>query len=396
MEITVRSGDSLWYYSQLFGLPLQLINDSNPEINPSQITPGQNLEIPGFLTENYVIKNGDTLWNISQSRNLSVDALLLLNTALNPDSLQTGQIIRLPIRVTWRIVSRKRSYDYEKLLEDLNKLAAIYPFMIRRSIGNSVMGKEIPELRIGKGPKKVHVNGSFHANEWITTPIIMKFINDYLLSITNYAPIRGLQLGSFYNSVMLSTVPMVNPDGVNLVLQGLPEREPFRSSVLQINNESLDFSDWKANIRGVDLNNQFQARWEIEAERKPQSPAPRDYPGPEPLSEPEAKAMAVLTNESEFARVNAFHTQGEVIFWGFEGEEPLVAETIVNEYSRVSGYEPIQYVDSYAGYKDWSIQEWNRPGYTIELGMGTNPLPISQFDEIYQESLGIFLANLYM
>jgi g-D-glutamyl-meso-diaminopimelate peptidase len=68
----------------------------------------------------------------------------------------------------------------------------------------------------------------------------------------------------------------------------------------------------------------------------------------------------------------------------------------VKEFSRVSGYEPIKTIESYAGCKDWFIQDWKRPGFTIELGRGINPLPLSQFDEIYQKSLGIFLAGLYM
>lgn len=85
-----------------------------------------------------------------------------------------------------------------------------------------------------------------------------------------------------------------------------------------------------------------------------------------------------------------------MIYWGFEGLEPAVSRDIVNEYARVSGYQPIRYVDSYAGYKDWFIQDFRRPGFTIELGSGVNPLPFAQFEEIYQESLGIMLANLYL
>jgi len=69
---------------------------------------------------------------------------------------------------------------------------------------------------------------------------------------------------------------------------------------------------------------------------------------------------------------------------------------IVREFARVSGYEPVRYVDSHAGYKDWFIQDWRRPGFTVELGLGVNPLPLEQFEEIYQESLGILLASLYM
>ena len=42
-----------------------------------------------------------------------------------------------------------------------------------------------------------------------------------------------------------------------------------------------------------------------------------------------------------------------------------------------------------AGYKDWFIKQYNRPGYTIEAGIGTNPLPLSQFNRIYNDNIGI-------
>ena len=106
--------------------------------------------------------------------------------------------------------------------------------------------------------------------------------------------------------------------------------------------------------------------------------------------------MAELVRDSNFSRILAFHTQGEVIYWGFEGLEPPEAEPIVNEFARVSGYQPIRYADSSAGLKDWFIQDWRRPGFTIEVGRGVNPLPLTQLEEIYQKSLGILLAALYM
>jgi g-D-glutamyl-meso-diaminopimelate peptidase len=106
--------------------------------------------------------------------------------------------------------------------------------------------------------------------------------------------------------------------------------------------------------------------------------------------------MAELTRRRNFSRVIAFHTQGQEMYWGFENQEPPESEVLVNEFSRVSGYEPVKTIESYAGYKDWFIQDWRRPGFTIELGHGVNPLPISQFDEIYQKTLGIFLAGLCM
>jgi len=396
LQVTVRNGDSLWYYSQLFSIRLPLILDSNPNAANRYLYIGQIINIPGYVAVDYTIQSGDSFWSIASSRNIPLDSLFLLNPMVNPNFLQVGQKIRVPLRVTWRIINGKSNYTYESMITDLNTLIMVYPFLLQRSIGESVMGKSIPEIKVGRGNETVHVDGSFHANEWITTPIIMTFLNDYLLSLTNQTSIRGLDMLPYYISKTLSVVPMVNPDGVNLVINGPPNEEPFQSNVIEINDGRSNYNDWKANISGVDLNNQFPAKWEIEQERKEQAPAPANYPGPQPLSEPEAQAMAQLTRNSDFSRALAFHTQGEVIFWGFEGLEPPEAETIVQEFARVSGYTPIQYVDSYAGYKDWFIQEWRRPGYTVELGKGVSPLPLTQFDEIYQESLGIFLANLYL
>jgi g-D-glutamyl-meso-diaminopimelate peptidase len=395
MKVKVRSGDSIWYYSQLFMVPINLIADSNPGVNPALLQIGQEINIPGFTLQNYTVRPGDTFWKLSTSRNLSVDALLLVNQSLNPNSLAPGTAIKLPRRVITPIVSGRRSYDYKALSADITMLSDIYPFIKVNSIGQSVLGKPIQEIRLGKGNKKVQINASFHANEWITTPILMALLNSFLLSITNVRPIRGVSTMPLYNSVDLSIVPMVNPDGVDLVLNGPPPE--LREEVIAINRGSTDFTGWKANIRGVDLNNQYPAKWDFEKERSEQNaPAPRDYLGEAPLTEPEAIAMAELAKDNQFDRMLAFHTQGAEFYWGFEGLEPPESQVLALEFERVSGYKAVQYIDSFAGYKDWFIQEFRRPGFTIELGRGINPLPLSQFDDIYEEVLGIFLASLYM
>ncbi|WP_280768061.1 M14 family metallopeptidase [Salipaludibacillus daqingensis] len=396
MQIRVRQGDTFWYYSQLFNMPLRLITDSNPTVNPMALQIGQRINIPGYYINFYTIKPGDSLWNIATQLGIHLDKLFLLNPDIQPLGLQVDQRINIPFKVMSPVVRGKRNYTYTTMVNELQQLFEIYPFVRSRLIGQSVMGKDLIELQIGHGDKRVHLNGSFHAHEWITTPILMQTLNDYLLALTNMSDIRGLEMFPFYETVHLSIVPMVNPDGVDLVIEGAPDEEPYRSNVLTLNEGNLDFSGWKANIRGVDLNNQFPALWEEETEVKPDQPGPRDFPGEAPLTEPEAIAMANLTRESAFDRVLAYHTQGKVIYWGFQGLEPPAARIIVEEFARLSGYIPIQYVESYAGYKDWFIQEYQRPGYTIELGIGVNPLPIEQFDEIYEENLGIFLASLYM
>ncbi|MFF2289831.1 M14 family metallopeptidase [Peribacillus butanolivorans] len=397
MDVFVRQNDSLWHYSQLFNVNYQLIIDSNSGIDPLALMIGQKIKIPGFTTTGHHIKKGDSLWAIAKSRNLPLDALLLVNPSLNANALQIGQTISVPLRITWRLVQGNQEYDYQTMMNDVKRLKSIYPFIKTSSIGDSVLGREIPEVLIGNGDKRVHYDGSFHANEWITTPVIMTFLNDYLMAITNQTGIRSLSLFPYYQQTMLSLVPMVNPDGVELVLKGPPADASLKSQLVEWNNNSEDFSGWKANINGVDLNDQFPAKWELEQARNMVTkPGPANYSGKGPLTQPEAIAMADLTRKRDFDRVLAFHTQGEVIYWGFEDLEPPESKTIVNEFARVSGYEPVKSANSYAGYKDWFIQDWRRPGFTVELGKGKNPLPLTQFDEIYQKTLGIFLAGLYM
>ena len=285
-------------------------------------------------------------------------------------------------------------YDFSMLMKDIERLRS-HSIVRVHEIGQSVLNKPIVELQIGEGETYVHMNASFHANEWITSAVVMAFVRDYVQALKNKKHLFGYDVQQLYKKATLSVVPMVNPDGVDLVLHGKKAAQHYEDEVLRINKGNDDFSQWKANIRGVDLNNQFPAKWEIEKERKiPKAPAPRDFPGFLPLTEPEAQAMAELTTKRDFFKVLAFHTQGKEIYWGYEQCEPLEAEEEVNEFARWSGYKPVRYIDSHAGYRDWFIFNWKRRGYTIELGEGVNPLPFSQFQSIYNDSIGIFLTAL--
>lgn len=156
---------------------------------------------------------------------------------------------------------------------------------------------------------------------------------------------------------------------------------------------------WKSNIRGVDLNLQFPAGWEqarrIKYSQGFTTPAPRDFVGYGPLTEPESLAIYNFTLQHNFSLVIAFHTQGNVIYWQFQDFNPPRSLYIGNQFARVSGYslEETPFNSSFAGYKDWFIQNYNLPGYTIEVGQGQNPLPISQFNNIYNDNLGILVLG---
>lgn len=295
-----------------------------------------------------------------------------------------------------KIVHVQNGYDHHKMLEDLSSLQVYYPELEIVNIGKSVLGKSIPAVKLGTGAKKIHYNGSFHANEWITTLLLMVFIEKCLEIKSCHGSWEGHDITALLEKHSLWIVPMVNPDGVDLVQNGFSaDSNPYYRDVLQANKGSTNFRNWKANIRGVDLNDQFPAHWDREYGRRETSdPAPLNYPGPSPLSEPEALAMASFTEAHNFDRVIAFHTQGEEIYWGYEKLEPPESQLIVKQFTRVSGYRAIRYVVSDAGYKDWFIYRWRRPGFTVECGLGQNPLPLSQFWPIWAKVGRIMLAGL--
>ncbi|WP_100331561.1 M14 family metallopeptidase [Bacillus xiapuensis] len=286
-----------------------------------------------------------------------------------------------------------RPYDFRELSDDIEELSRLYSFIQTEEIGRSVEGRPIWEIRIGEGTKKLHFNGSFHANEWITSSVLVSFIKEYAQALASGSSIGWVLAKKLWSEASLSVVPMVNPDGVELVINGPSAAN--EQQVKAINGEVEQFDGWKANIRGVDLNNQFPANWDIEKERKePKSPAPRDYPGERPLSEPEAIAMAKLQQREQFDLMAAFHTQGAEFYWGYEGNEPEESRLLAEIFERVSGYQAVRFIDSHAGYKDWFIQEFQRPGFTIELGKGCNPLPLTQLEEIYIATRNICIAAL--
>lgn len=166
---------------------------------------------------------------------------------------------------------------------------------------------------------------------------------------------------------------------------------------------SFIFVAWKfLKLTGVDLNLQFPAGWnnarQIKFSQGFNKPAPRDFVGYGPLTEPESLALYDFTLIHNFELTIAYHTQGKEIYWQFQNYAPKDAEEIGKIFASVSGYTLTQPVfnSSFAGYKDWFLQNYKLPGYTIEAGFGQNPLPITQFNEIYNNNLGILVLGMVL
>ena len=276
-----------------------------------------------------------------------------------------------------------------------------YPALRSEFLTATVFQRPIRTLVIDTGKRQVLYTAAHHANEWITTLILLKFAEDLAFAAEQGTEIFGTDARTLLAQTTIHMVPMVDPDGVDLVVGVVQPGQLQYTQARQIadNYPQIPFPEgWKANLLGVDLNLQYPAGWmqakAIKFSQGFTSPAPRDYVGMAPLNQLETVALSAYTQKVDPALVLAYHTQGAEIYWQFEGRAPEGARELGEEFARVSGYTLAEVAEAsaYAGYKDWFIQVFDRPGYTIEAGRGQNPLPIAQFNEIYEDNLGILVT----
>ena len=287
-----------------------------------------------------------------------------------------------------------------KNAEIIEMLIRTYPFLRSEILATTVFQRPIPTLVIGSGPRKVVFSASHHANEWITTPILLKFAEDFAEAIRTDGKIYDQDAKTLADAVTIYMVPLVDPDGVDLVAGAIAEDSIQFDLARRLGQNYPDIpfpNGWKANLLGVDLNLQYPAGWlqarEIKFSQGYVNPGPRDYVGRAPLNQVESNALAEYTRYIDPALVLAFHSQGKEIYWKFKDILVPGAEELGRKMAEASGYAlaDTPYNSSFAGYKDWFLQEFRRPGYTIEVGEGVNPLPISQFPEIYRDNLPILV-----
>lgn len=351
--------------------------------------------------ETVTLRPGDSFWTLAQEYGSTMEAIAVANPTLNPRNLQIGTEVTVPLGFPVVPTNIPMTSKLSRLI--VRGLVARYPFLERKVLTATAFGRPMEMVRVGTGPRKAIYTAAHHANEWITATVLLAFLEDYAKAIAQGQRIGGYDAKELAKTATLYLVPMVNPDGVDLVTGAITPENPQYEYARRMGAAYPEIpfpSGWKANLLGVDLNLNYPALWEearkIKYAQGYNKPGPRDFVGNAPLNQRETKALWELTRKLNPELVLAYHSQGRVIYWKFQDLFVPGAEELGEKFSARSGYElaDTPYNSSFAGYKDWFIQDFRRPGYTIEVGEGENPLPLSQFPQIYTDNLGILTTGL--
>lgn len=283
-------------------------------------------------------------------------------------------------------------YDYDKMILQINELVKNNSFVDMFSIGESVMERKIPCIVMGHGKKKIFINGAHHGLEYLTSAFIVKFFFEYAKAYKENSAFLGYNPHTLFDNASLYAVPMVNPDGVDIAVNGIDITNPYhRDLISKVGIHSFN-KVWQANANGVDINHNYNANWQVVND----APSPSKYAGPNYESEPETRAIVEFVKNNNFDILIAFHSQGEEIYYDFDGSMAKDSLDIVNRMSHVSGYRAaiVEGTASFGGCKDWFIKEFGKAGFTVEIGRGKNPLPEEMLDEIYSQNAKIILCSM--
>ena len=279
--------------------------------------------------------------------------------------------------------------DYSALRRTVCGLRDTYDCLTVNAVGRSREGRALFSLSLGRGEHSVLFCGGFHGSEWVSAWLLLRFAETLCRSVSRGEPCCGADVASFLRRRTVRIVPCVNPDGTEIFLHGAEAARSRRALVESVWQPDVP---WNANAAGVDINHNFDAGWSRlrQAERRAgiTGPAPRQYGGPAPESEPETRAVCDLCRRLQPAHLLAIHSQGEEIFWKYGREDPPRAKMLLAVFADASGYTPVRNAGLYAhgGCKDWFIRTFRRPAFTVEVGKGKNPLPTSDFEAIWDKT----------
>lgn len=254
-----------------------------------------------------------------------------------------------------RIVDPTVPHGYRETLSDIKHLIARYPEQLRRvCCGKSVMSRDIPLLRLGKGKRNILAVSSIHAREFVTIGFLLSCAEDILSCYARNQSLSGYDVSGLLHEFSIYLVPIANPDGVETALGRQVSPYVSKSGCIS----------YKNNANNVNLNANFPFEWGF----VPKSRQGGEHPG----SECETKFLTDICTRIPFDIMLSFHSRGNCLYWR-DSTNGVVAldKAVANELCRVCGYELCPVSGDIAGFsggfENWFRCKHGRVGLCVEL-----------------------------
>ena len=278
-----------------------------------------------------------------------------------------------------------KKYSYTDMKSDLKKLEKSYGSILKVDIaGKSLDKRNLYYVTLGnvKAKKTVYVETSVHAREYMNTKLIMKVIEDYCRGYDT-KKYKGKKYSKIFNKVKVVIMPMVNPDGVTISQYG-PKKiksAKLRQNLYKMTRE-IDYREWKANARGVDINRNYAEGFGREGAK---SPGYKMYAGKKPVSEPETKAQIFVVEKVKPDVVICYHQAGEVMYHRKHTKLSNMLYSMTKYTHIISGE------TQYGTFSDY-LDDRNILNCTLETGPMPAPVKNSEFKKIYRTNKNVLIA----
>lgn len=293
------------------------------------------------------------------------------------------------------VATDHQKYSYEEMASDIYRLSRKYPSTVHyHSIGRSEDGRNIYDVVLGNqnASKSILVVSTLHAREYMASLLCMNQIEYYA---RNYQEKRdGEKMSTVFNQVCLHYITMANPDGVTISqrgIRGIRNKKLYKK--LKKLSKGVNTSRWKANARGVDLNDNFPYQFQRNGKA-----GSSGYSGIKAASTREAAAIVRRIKQLKGHNLRAvinYHAMGSIVFGSSDGLSgtALAAKTtqMYNTARKVTGYGSAASYSSRngssgGGLREYALYTMRVPSITLEIGRIACPGPSSEFPRIWREN----------
>ena len=292
------------------------------------------------------------------------------------------------------VSTTKQKYSYTDMQKDIKQLQQKYSDYVNiEVIGTTADKRNIYDVILGNpnAKKCIVVQASIHAREYMTSQLVMEQMEYYL---DNYnKKYKKKTYKDIFDKVSVHVVAMSNPDGVTISQKGIGgiKSASLRKKLKKMHGAKYT-TVWKANARGVDLNNQFNNNFKYI--KKYKKGAYAGYGGKKPVSEAESKALVKLVNDVKPKAVVNYHAMGNVIYCNYGASKKMQAKVykLSGVIRDLTGYHYMG-LDTAPGFANWLVCKKGIPSCTVEIGKHTAPVPISQFETVWKQNKDVMAAS---